>query len=89
MNKTLRTSIADQFRNTPLGLLRIKKNLDIMHFSDRETETYLKEIILSTPLEDIETKGKNYYFKSFNDNAALTVNSHTFTIITAKQIVKS
>ena len=88
MNKTLRISIADQFRNTSLGFLRIKKNLDILHFSDRETETYLKEIILSTPLEDIETKGKNYYFKSLNDNAVLTVNSHTFTIITAKQIAK-
>ncbi len=88
MNATLRTSIADQFKNTPLGFLRIKKNLDILYFSDSKTETYLKEIILSTPLEDIETKGKNHYFKSLTYNAVLTVNSHTFTIITAKQIAK-
>ena len=71
-----------------MGFLRIKKNLDILHFSDAETETYLKKILLSTPLEDIETKGKNYYFKYFEGNSILTVNSHSFTIITAKQIVK-
>ncbi len=88
MNETLRTSIADQFRNTPLGILRIKRNLDIFHFSDNETETYLRNIILSTPLEGIETKGKNHYFKCLKNNAVLTVNAHTFTIITAKQITK-
>ena len=43
---------------TSLGFLRIRKNLSISHFSDTETETYLRQIILSTPLEDIETKGK-------------------------------
>ena len=88
MNEILKISIAENFRNTPLGFLRIKRNLDIFHFSDTKTESYLKKIILSTPLEDIKTKGKNYYFKCFKSNAILTVNSHTFTIITAKQIDK-
>ncbi|RLA49676.1 MAG: hypothetical protein DRR42_15260 [Gammaproteobacteria bacterium] len=86
MNETLKKSIAENFRNTPMGLLRIKSNLDVIHFSDTETETYLRNIILSTPLEEIETKGKNYYFNYFKNNAILTVNSNTFTIITAKQI---
>jgi len=88
MNETLKISIAENFRNTPLGFLRIKRNLYVFHFSDTETEAYLRKIILSTPLEDIETKGKNHYFKCFKSNAILTVNSHTFTIITAKQIDK-
>lgn len=88
MNETLRILIAEKFRNTALGFLRIKKNLDISHFSDTETETCLKKIILSTPLEDIETKGKNHYFKCSENNAILTINSHSFTIITAKQIDK-
>ena len=88
MNETLRISIAEKFRNTTLGFSRIKRNLDILHFSDAETEAYLKKILLSTPLEDIEAKGKNYYFKYFESNAILTVNSHSFTIITAKQIYK-
>ena len=88
MNETLKISIAEKFRNTPLGFFRIKRNLDIFHFSDSKTETYLRKIILSTPLEDIETKGKNHYFKCFKSNVILTVNSHTFTIITAKKIDK-
>ena len=71
-----------------MGFIRIKKNLNIANLSDSETESFLKKIILSTPIEDIETKGKNYYFKCFKHNAILTVNSHTFTIITAKKINK-
>jgi hypothetical protein len=89
MDDDLKTTIAEQFKNTELGFLRIKANLNITHFSDGETEKYLNQIILSTPLEHIETKGKNHYFKCHEYNAILTVNSHSFTIITAKQIKKS
>ena len=88
MNINFRTSIANKFRNTSLGFLRIKKNLGISHFTNSETENLLRKIILSTPLQDIETKGKNHYFKCLECNAILTINSHTFTIITAKQIKK-
>lgn len=88
MENNQKSTIADQFKNTELGFLRIKKNLSIVHFSDEETEIYLRKIILSTPLEYIETKGKNHYFKCFEYNAILTVNAHSFTIITAKQINK-
>lgn len=86
MNEILKISISNQFRNTPMGFIRIRKNLNISNSSDSETENYLKKILLSTPIEDIETKGKNHYFKCFKHNAILTVNSHSFTIITAKQI---
>ena len=86
MNESLKISIFNQFRNTPMGFIRIRKNLNILNLSDSETEKYLKKIILSTSIEDIETKGKNHYFKCFKYNAILTVNSHSFTIITAKQI---
>jgi hypothetical protein len=88
MNETLRVEIAENFTNTRLGFLRIKRNLAILHLSDAETEAYLKKILLSAPLEDIEAKGKNFYFKYLESNAILTVNSHSFTIITAKQIYK-
>ena len=89
MNQALKVSITEGFKNTVLGFLRIRKNLNVTHFSDVETEGYLKEILLSTPLEDIESKGKNHYFKCVSKNAILTVNSHSFTIITAKEINKS
>lgn len=85
MNTDLKTLIAEQFRNTTLGLLRIKKNLGIINFSDSETEVLLRKIILSTSLPEIEKKGKNYYFKCSEYNSILTVHSHSFTIITAKQ----
>lgn len=89
MNQALKVSITEGFKNTALGFVRIRKNLNVTHFSDVETEVYLKDILLSTPLEDIETKGKNHYFKCVKRNAILTVNSHSFTIITAKTINKS
>ena len=89
MNQVLKVSITEGFKNTPLGFVRIRKNLNITHFTDNETEVYLKEILLSTSLENIETKGKNHYFKCVNKNAILTVNSHSFTIITAKKINKN
>jgi len=88
MNTALKTQIAYEFKNTVLGFVRIKRNLNIKHFSDAETEAYLKESILSTPLENIEKKGKNYYFKCLKNNALLTINSYTLTVITAKQITK-
>lgn len=89
MNSTLKTRIANEFKNTVLGFVRIKRNLDINHLSDSETEVYLKNTILSTPLEDIEKNGKNYYFKCLKNNALLTINSYTLTVITAKQITKN
>lgn len=89
MNKTLRTQIANEFKNTVLGFVRIKRNLNINHLSDSETEAYLRETILLTPLEEIEKTGKNYYFKCFENNALLTINSYTLTVITAKQITKN
>jgi hypothetical protein len=89
MNETLKLSISNEFRNTQMGFMRIKKNLDISNLSDDKTEIYLKEIILSTPIKDIESIGKNHYFINIKYNAILTVNSHTFTIITAKQIKKN
>jgi len=87
MDRNLKKTIAKNFRNTELGFLRIKNNLQIVNLTDSETEEYLKEIILSTPLECIETRGKNYYFSCAQFNAILTVNSHSLTVITAKTIL--
>jgi hypothetical protein len=89
MDSVLRATIVENFKNTPLGFLRIRKNLDIVDFSDRETEHYLRKVMLSTPLDAIESKGKNHYFKCFNENAILTINSHSLTVITAKKINKN
>ena len=86
MKQNLKTSIAENFKNTELGFLRIKRNLKIDSYSDLKTENHLKKIILSTPLESIETIGKNHYFRNNKYNAVLTINSHSLTVITAKTI---
>ncbi|MDF1882067.1 DUF3781 domain-containing protein [Sulfurimonas sp. MAG313] len=86
MNEALRLSLSNKFRNTQMGLIRIKKNLNITHLSNDELIIHLKKIILSTSLQNIETKGKNHYLKCLEYNAILTINSHTFTVITAKEI---
>lgn len=38
MDDKLKTAIANQFKNTELGFLRIKNNLNIAHFSDETPE---------------------------------------------------
>jgi len=86
MNTNLKTSISENFKNTELGFLRIKRNLLIESYSDRETENYLRKVIIATPLENIDTKGKNHYLKCTKFGAILTINSHSLTVITAKQI---
>lgn len=59
-----------------------------MDLSDVEEE-YLKETLSLTSIKHIETIGKNHYFKCFDRNALLTVNSHSFTIINTKLISKN
>ena len=87
MDEDLKLFIADRFKNTVLGFLRIRKNLGVIDYSDEATERFLREIILATPVEKIAKQGKNYYFTCIKFNALLTVNSQSFTVITAKKIV--
>lgn len=86
MKNKYKTLIAENVKNIELGFLRIKRNLDIGSYSDTKTESYLREIIVSTPLETIERRGKNVYFSNTKFNAALTVNSQSLTVIAAKMI---
>jgi len=86
MNERLKVSIAENFKNTELGFVRIRRNLELEGYSDLETESYLRRVISSTPRECVETRGKNYYFRCSEFNAVLTINSHSLTVITAKKI---
>jgi len=86
MDKNLKAKIVENFRNTSLGFLRIKKNLGINQFTNSETEALLKKILSSTPVQDIQIIGKNHYFNCSKFNTVLTVNSYSLTIITAKRM---
>lgn len=66
----------DKLHTTKMGIDRIKKNLNI----DTDVVEYCKNKILDKNC-NIYKKGKNYYCEI--DNIIITVNSYSYTIITA------
>lgn len=73
----------DKIHTTELGVERIKKNLSL---ETDDVVNWCKQQILQA--NSIERKGKNWYASI--DNAIITVNAYSYTIITAhkKQKVK-
>ena len=74
MNELL--SNIDKTHTTELGILRIKKNLNI----DGDVVSYVKNKLLNKNCY-IYKKGKNYYCEV--DNVRITINSYNYCIITA------
>ena len=66
----------DKIHTTELGIIRIKRNLNI----DTNVIEYCKNKILDKN-SNIYIKGKNYYCEI--DNIIITINSYSYTIITA------
>jgi hypothetical protein len=66
----------DKIHTTDLGVIRIKRNLNI----DGDVVDYCKKLILDSSSK-IYKKGKNWYCE--NDNVRITINSYSYTIITA------
>lgn len=67
----------DKLHTTKLGINRIRKNLKLETY---DVVKYCKNIILDKNC-NIFKKGKNWYCKL--DNIIITVNSYSYTIITA------
>lgn len=67
----------DKLHTTELGAIRIKKNLNL-HIDD--VVAWCKAAILN-PQCFIERMGKNWYAQI--DNCIITINAHSYTIITA------
>ena len=66
----------DKIHTTKMGIDRIKKNLSI----NEDVVNYCKNKLLEKNC-NIYKQGKNYYAKI--DNIIITVNSNSYTIITA------
>ena len=66
----------NKLHTTNMGVSRIKRNLNITE----DVVKYCKNIILDNN-SNIYKKGKNFYCE--NGNIKLTVNSYSYTIITA------
>ncbi|MCF6327998.1 MAG: DUF3781 domain-containing protein [Devosiaceae bacterium] len=76
--------IAANFTNTEMGLVRIAKNLGLKGMGDNDIVRHCHKIILSTPIQKIKIRGKNYYLYSHEYLAVLTINRSSLGIITAK-----
>ena len=69
----------NKIHTTELGIKRIKNNLNI----DCDVVSYCKNKILDKKCK-INKNGKNYY--CYIDNIIITINSYSYTIITAHVI---
>lgn len=67
----------DKLHTTELGIKRIKNNLQL---DTDDVVEYCKSIILKKEC-NIYRQGKNWYCEA--DNVRITVNAHSYTIITA------
>ena len=72
----------DKIHTTELGIIRIRKNLKL------ETEDVVKWCTKKIKnAENIIKKGKNWYV--YNGNIILTINSKSYTIITAHKVFEN
>lgn len=76
-SKEILLSNIDKLHATEIGIDRIKRNLKI---NTENVVKYCKEKILDNNC-NIYKQGKNWYCEV--DNIIITVNSHSYTIITA------
>ena len=70
----------DKIHTTEMGMIRIKNNLK----TKDNVVNYCKNKILNTNC-NIYKKGKNYYCEI--DNIIITINSFSYTIITAHKVI--
>ena len=70
-------SILERLHTTELGAVRIKRNLSL----DIEDVVEWCKVKTSSPNAEIRSKGKNWYV--IIEGCMITINAHSFTIITA------
>ena len=73
----------DKLHTTDLGIIRIKRNLSI---DVEDVVSWCREKI-QNPNSKIIRKGKNWYINI--DNCEITVNAHSYTIITAHKLISN
>lgn len=77
MDKEILLKNINKIHTTEMGITRIKKNIKI---NTEDVIAYCKEKILDKS-SLVYKKGKNFYCEI--DNILITINSYTYTIITA------
>jgi hypothetical protein len=84
-DENAKTFLEKNFKTSELGLIRISRNLGLVGLADTEIIDRCRKIIQSTPIDKIETRGKNYYLHSQEYSSILTINRSSLGIITAKR----
>ncbi len=82
-----KTEILQKLCYTRLVYGRINKKLHCQ-LSDGEIEELIFNVITETKEEFFERKGKNVYITNREQNIRITVNQHTFRVITVDLIDK-
>ena len=72
----------ERLHTTELGVMRIKKNLELS-LNEKNVIEWCKEKI-SLPNAEIIRKGKNWYITI--DNCIITINAYSYTVITAHKV---
>ncbi len=80
MNNDLLSNL-DKIHTTELGVIRIKRNLNL---DINDVVLWSKEIIFKS--DSIILKGKNWYITY--ENIIITINRYSYTIITAHKLKK-
>ncbi len=80
MNKEILLSNIDKVHTTEMGVERIKRNLKL---TTNDVVDYCKKNVLDKNC-NIYKQGKNWYCEI--DNIRITINSYSYTIITANTI---
>ena len=80
MNKEILLSNIGKIHNTKMGIDRIKRNLKL---DTNDVVNYCKNKVLDKDC-NIYKQGKNWYCEI--DNIKITINSYSYTIITAHTI---
>lgn len=80
MNKEVLLSNLEKIHSTEMGIMRIRKNLQL---TDEDVIDFCKGLIKNNK-SNIYKKGKNWYIEF--DDMRLTINSYSYTIITAHKI---
>ena len=72
----------DKVHTTTLGIVRIKRNLELT-IDDADVVNWCKSKIKTA--SNITRQGKNWYVVAINNTSSITitVNAHSYTIITA------
>ncbi len=77
--------IRERLCYTPLVYHRFNQKMKTS-YSNAEIESLINQIIDTCSNDQLENIGKNYYLTNHSFNIRLTINAHTFRLITVNRI---